>query len=181
MCLSLAVHAQSDDHALHQLYGGYSFLSNSLNGLPGSRQPLNGWDVQLAFPSWKNLRFKFDVSGYRGTNLGAPQQPLYLLGGGQYDIRLKRETVFVEGLAGEAGVNKNWGPNNTVAATASFAAVFGGGLDIPLTRRFAFRINGGYQYSNFALKSPAPHLVPYRPPGLPNNFFRISTGLVWKF
>jgi len=181
LCLSLAVHAQSDDHALHQLYGGYSFLSNSLNGLPGSRQPLNGWDVQLAFPSWKNLRFKFDVSGYRGTNLGAPQQPLYLLGGGQYDIRLKRETVFMEGLAGEAGVNKNWGPNNTVAATASFAAVFGGGLDIPLTRRFAFRINGGYQYSNFALKSPAPHLVPYRPPGLPNNFFRISTGLVWKF
>ncbi len=89
--------------------------------------------------------------------------------------------MFVDGLAGEAGANKTWGPNNTVAATASFAAVFGGGLDTPLTRRFAFRVSSGYQYSNFALKSPAPAYIPYRPPGLPNNFFRISSGLVWKF
>jgi hypothetical protein len=181
LCLTLTVHAQSDDHARHQLYGGYTFLSNSLNGLSGSHQPLNGWNVSFAFPSWKDLRFKFDVSGYRGTNLGAPQQPFYVLGGGQYDIRLKKATLYVDGLAGEAGANKTWGPNNTVATSASFAAFFGGGLDIPLTRKFGFRVGGGYQYSNFALESPAPHFVPSRPPGLPNNFLRIFSGLVWKF
>jgi hypothetical protein len=93
---------------------------------------------------------------------------------------LGRESVFVEGLGGVGGANKNWPANNAIGQTASFAALLGGGLDTPLTRHIVFRVSGGYQYSYFALDHPL-SLVPYRIPGLPTNFGRISSGLVWQF
>lgn len=180
LCLSSALQAQSEPRARYQIFGGYSFLSNSLDGVAGSHQPLNGWDAAVAFPSWHRLRFKIDVAAYRGTNLGAPQHPYFILGGAQYTWRFGRESVFVEGLGGTGGANKTWAANNAQGQTASFASLIGGGLDTPLTRRIAFRVEGGYQYSYFALERPMT-LVPYRIPGLPNNFGRISSGLVWQF
>jgi hypothetical protein len=180
LCLSSALHAQTEAPARYQIYGGYTFLSNSLNGVAGSHQPLNGLDAAVAFPSWHGLRFKIDTSAYRGTNLGAPQRPYFILGGGQYTWRVRREFVFVEGLGGVGGANKSWGANNAIGQTASFAALLGGGLDTPLTRHIAFRVSGGFQYSYFALMYPIT-LVPYRIPGLPTNFGRISSGLVWQF
>jgi hypothetical protein len=180
LCLSSALQAQSEPRARYQIFGGYSFLSNSLDGVAGSHQPVNGWDAAVAFPSWHRLRFKIDVAAYRGTNLGAPQHPYFILGGAQYTWRFGRESVFVEGLGGTGGANKTWAANNAQGQTASFASLIGGGLDTPLTRRIAFRVEGGYQYSYFALERPMT-LVPYRIPGLPNNFGRISSGLVWQF
>jgi len=116
-----------------------------------------------------------------GTNLGAPQRPLFIVGGAQYSRRVRRETVFIEGMAGDVGLNKDWGANRSVGETASFATVLGGGLDTPISHRFAFRASGGFVYENIALQGPRPFIVPYRVPGLPNFFARISTGLVWRF
>jgi hypothetical protein len=180
LCLSSALQAQSEPRARYQIFGGYTFLSNSLDGVTGSHQPLNGWDAAVAFPSWHRLRFKIDLAAYRGTNLGAPQHPYFILGGAQYTWRFGRESAFVEGLGGTGGANKTWAANNAQGQTASFASLIGGGLDTPLTRRIAFRVEGGYQYSYFALERPL-SLVPYRIPGLPSNFGRISSGLVWQF
>jgi hypothetical protein len=36
LCLSCTGYAQSDFAGRYQLYGGYTFLSNSFNGVPGS-------------------------------------------------------------------------------------------------------------------------------------------------
>jgi hypothetical protein len=180
LCLSCALYAQSQNRERYQVYGGYTFLSNTLNGVAGSHQPLNGAEGSLAFPAWHNLRFKVDAYFYRGTNLGAPQHPFYILGGGQYSWHVRRESVYVEALAGDSGANKTWGTNAT-GQTASFAALLGGGLDTPISRRFAFRVSGGYQYSYFELVTPWPNLIPYRIPGLPTNFMRLSSGLVWHF
>ena len=180
LCLSSVLYAQSEAPARYQIYGGYAFLSNSLNGVPGSHQPLNGFDASVAFPSWHNLRFKVDVTAYRGTNLGAPQHPYFILGGGQYTWRIGRESVFAEGLGGVGGANQSWATNNAIGQTASIAILAGGGLDTPLTRHIAFRVDGGFQYSYFALERPVT-LVPYRIPGLPTDFGRISSGLVWQF
>ena len=83
-------------------------------------------------------------------------------------------------MGGTGGANKSWAANNALGQTASFAALLGGGLDTPLTRHIAFRVSGGFQYSYFALMDPIT-LVPYRIPGLPTNFGRISSGLVWQF
>jgi hypothetical protein len=181
LCFSSSLHAQQAARARYQLYGGYSLLSNSFNGVPGSRQPLNGWDASIAFPPWRSLRFKIDTSGYRGTNLGAQQSAFFIMGGGQYGWHFGKEAVFVEGLAGDGGLNRYWGANQTPGETASFSTLVGGGLDTPLTRHFAFRVEGDYFWTNFALVQSVSTLIPYRIPGLPNNFGRISTGCVWRF
>jgi hypothetical protein len=181
ICLSASLYAQSETHSRYQIYGGYSFLSNSLNGVPGSHQGLNGFDASFAIPAWHNLRFKVDFAAYNGTNLGAPQHPYYIVGGGQYDIHVRRETLFVDAMAGDAGANHTWSATPGYAGqSASFVSLVGGGIDTPLTRRLAFRISGGYQYSYFKLQNPS-NLVPYELPGLPTNFGRLSSGLVWKF
>jgi len=181
LCFSPVLHTQPQARARYQIYGGYSLLSNSFNGVPGSRRPLNGWDGSVAFPPWHSLRFKIDASGYRGGNLGAQQHAFFILGGGQYSWHFGKEAVFVEGLAGDGGLNRYWGANQSPGETASFSTLFGGGLDTPLTRHFAFRVEGGYQWANFALVQSVSTLVPYRIPGLPNNFGRISAGCVWSF
>jgi hypothetical protein len=186
LCLSSSLRAQSQPPARYpeaptryQVYGGYSFLSNSLNGVPGYRQGINGFNAGFAIPPWHSLRFKVDFSAYRGTNLGAPQHPYFILGGGQYDIHLGRETVYVEGLVGVGGANKTWAANNAVGQTASFAADAGGGLDLRITRQIAFRVGGDFQYSYFALTGK--YAVPYRIPGLPTGFGRINSAIVWQF
>jgi hypothetical protein len=126
------------------------------------------------------LRFKLDTFAYRGTNLDAPQHPFSILGGGQYSWHIRRESIFVEGLMGDCNLNKNWGTGQKVGQVASFSSLVGGGLDIPLTRRFGFRVSSGFQYTNFNLGGP--HIaIPYRLPGMPNYFARISSGLVWQF
>ena len=174
--------AQNQEPPAHyQVYGEYSYLSNSINGLPGSHQALNGFDAGIAFPSWRNLRFKIDVTGYTGTNLGATQHPYFIMGGRQYNWRLGRETVFGEGLIGDGGINRYWGPMASPGETASFAAFAGGGLDTRLTRHLAFRMEGGYQYSYFILINNLQEINPVHLPGLPTNFWRLSSGLVVEF
>jgi hypothetical protein len=179
LCLSSALCAQTEAPPRYQIYGGYTFLSNSLNGVTGSHHSLNGYEGSVGFPSWHRLRFKIDAAGYVGTNLGAPQHPYFIIGGGQYTWRIRREFVFGEALAGTGGANKTWPANGAMGQTASFVSLVGGGLDTPLTHRVAVRVSGGYQYSYFALNTR--NLVPYRIPGLPTNFGRISGGLVWNF
>jgi len=181
LCVASTLHAQPEAPARYQIYGGYSYLSNSLNGVPGARHALNGWDAGMAFVPWHGLRFKIDVSDYFGTNLGAPQRPYFILGGAQYDWHFGRETVFAEGLAGDGGANKEWGENITAGETAAFASFLGAGLDTRVTRHVAFRVEGGYQYSYFALAPVKLPNIPYRIPGLPSNFGRLSSGLVWEF
>ena len=181
ICIPITLHSQTEAPARYQLYGGYTWLSNSFNGLPGARQPLNGWDASMAFGAWHSVRFKIDAYGYYGTNLNASQNGMFILAGAQYSHTIKRETVFVEGLMGDAGLNENWGPQGTRAAVNAFTTLIGGGLDTPFARHFAYRVNGGFQYTYTGLLGPPPDYVPYRPPGLPTFFGRISTGVVWLF
>jgi hypothetical protein len=183
--MAAAVHAQTDAsfqvHSRFQLYGGYAFLSNSFNGLPGARQPLNGWAGSISVPGHHDLHFRFEASGYRGTNQGASQNSMFFLGGPQLFHRFGREAVFVEALLGDGGLPRYWGPNGAPGETASFAAVVGGGVDTPISRSLAIRVSGGYQWSNFKLINNTADIVPIQTPGLPNNFWRLSSGLVWSF
>lgn len=181
LCLTPVLHAQEEEPIRYQIYGGYSYLSNSLNGVPGSHHALNGWDASVAFPAWHDLRFKLEVNGYNGTNLGAQQQPYFITGGGQFGHRFGRETIFGDAMAGEAGANRYWGAQGSTGGTASFVGYVGGGLDSKITHHFAFRVAGGYQYSYFSLIQSLKTLIPYRIAGLPTNFGRLSSGVVWQF
>jgi hypothetical protein len=162
-----------------ELSSGFSYLSNSFNGVPNSRQPLLGWNASIAFPAWHNLRFKIDVSDYTGENLGAEQRGYFIMGGGQYERRLGRERVFAQALVGDGGLNRNWGAGGALGGTASFAELLGGGVDTPVNKHFAIRFEGGVQHTTFALIQSESNPVPYRIPGLPTYFGRISAGLVW--
>ncbi len=166
-----------------QLYGGYSFLSNSLNGVPGSHQPLNGYDIGFAIPPWHDLRFKATLFQYLGTNLGAAEHPYFIMGGGQYGRNFGREYLFVEALVGVGGVNGDWGAGKAIGGTASVSAMLGGGIDTPLSPHFAWRAEGDYQYAYFKVAASRVPLsgVPTYVSGLPTNFARISTGIVWRF
>ena len=171
--------AQSSDSSSYQISGGLSSLSNTINGVPGARQPLLGWEASLAAPAWRNLRFKIDYSGYLGNNRGAPQHPYFIVAGGEYEHHLGKEKLFAEALFGDCGLNGNWGPNQLPGSSASFATLLGGGVDTPVSKHLAMRFEGGYQHTNFALYESATYKYPYQLPGYPKNFARISAGLVW--
>ena len=176
---SLISSAQSSDSSSYQISGGFSYLSNTFNGVSGARQPLLGWEASLAAPAWRNLRFKIDYSGYLGNNLSAPQHPYFIVAGGQYEHPLGREKLFAEALFGDCGLNGNWGPNQLPGSTASFTTLLGGGVDTPVSRHLAMRFKGGYQYTNFTLYKSVTNQQPLELPGFPKNFARISAELVW--
>ena len=175
----LMLGAQTERPPSYEIYAGYSLLSNSFNGVPGSRQALSGEDASVALPGWHGLRVKIDVSRFSGNNLDAKQQALYILGGGQYEGMFHRERGFVEALFGDVGMNRYWGPKGQPGMTASFVTQLGGGLDTPLNDHFAIRVQGDYRFSNLALIQSTSWTQPYRVPGLPQNFGAVSTGLVW--
>jgi len=180
LCFAGHLAAQDKVTAPYQLYWGYSALTNSPNGLPGSRQPLQGWDASAAFPAWRNLRFKIDVSHYSGSNLGAQQRLLVIMGGGRYEHTFGKERLFAQALFGDAGLNKYWGPNGQAGMTASFSALLGGGADTPIGKHLALHIEAGMQHTNFALIQSVNYAAPYRIPGLPTYFGRYSAGLQWE-
>ena len=171
--------AQAQTSASYQIFGGFTSLSNSFNGVPGYRQPLLGWEAAVAFPAWHHLRPKLDYSSFNGTNLGAPQHAFFIMAGGEYEHYAGKERLFGEALFGDVGLNQNWGAGGAPGSSASFSTFFGGGADTPLNKQLAIRLEGGYQYTNFSLYQSLSYKFPYRIPGLPNNFGRFSSGLVW--
>jgi hypothetical protein len=187
LCPSVDAATQAAHSPPLQIYGGYSWLSNSFNGVPGSRQALNGGNGGIAFQPWHHLRFKFDYSMYRGNNLGEPQHAFLVLGGGQYEAAFHRERFYAEALVGEGGLNGSWYNLNTAAykngnsgTIASFAEFLGGGFDTPIGAHTAFRIEGGVQHSNFDPITPiAQASAPYHLAGIPTYFGRLSASLVW--
>jgi hypothetical protein len=189
LCLSVAVRAQiapasheSSGPEHYQLYGGYAYQSNSFNGVPGHRQSLNGWEASFAFPQmWHELRFKVDTTQYRGNNYGAAQNGYYILGGFQYSHKFGPETLYGEVMAGDIGINQDWGPNAHIGKTASFTTVMGGGVDTPINHKFAIRVGGDWVYENFALIVSKSNSTAYRVPGFPNFFGKVNAGMVWKF
>ena len=163
----------------YQIAGGYSYLSNSFNGVAGHQSGLGGWDASVAFPGWHNLRVKMDFTSYSGTNYGAQEKGSLILGGGQYEHKIARENLFVEAMFGELGMNHVWGPSGSAGEKASFSTFFGGGLDTPIDRHVSIRVEGGYRYENLALALSPTNPTPINSSFLPKNFASLSTGLVW--
>lgn len=171
---------QTQNTAPYRLYGGATYFSNSFNGVPGARSSLLGWDSGVEFPkALRNLRFKINVSGTTGENGGASQKALFILGGFQYEHAFRRERIFAHALVGDAGITRYWGPNSHPGGTASFAALLGGGVDTPIGRHFAFRVEGDLQHTNLSLVESVQYSSPYQYPGLPRFASRITTGLAW--
>jgi hypothetical protein len=185
--LSVVAAAQQRSAPPLQIYGGYSWLSNSFNGVPGSQSALNGWNAGAAFQPWHHLRFKVDFSMFRGMNASAPQHAFLFMAGGQYEAMIHRERCYAEVLVGEGGLNGTWFKANpagyihgNTGMTASLAEYLGGGIDTPINHHAAIRVEGGVQHTGFVpIKPYSMGALPYRPNGMPNYFGRFSVGMVW--
>lgn len=180
VCLSTAAFAETPPQERYQVYGGYTYLSNSFNGVPGAKQGLSGYDVAGEFPEYRGIRFVLHTIGYRGTNQGVPQDAMFIMGGAQFGRKFGREKAFLEGLAGNGNINQDWAPGGVRGEVNAFSGALGGGVDTPLTHHLAFRVAGGYMHTSFSAIG-ANTLIAYRIPGLPHNFARLTTGVVWKF
>ncbi len=171
------VEAVSNVTGRNEIYAGYTYLSNSFNSHASfSGGGLNGWDAAASFPLIRGFGVKAESFGFYGSSLGDSQVAHFILAGGQYTRRFGKESGFVHGLAGIGHINDaaltlgGEGPSSNF----SFAADAGVGLDTPIGRNLAWRVEGGILHSNFTAASNQIH-------GLPNYFARLSTGVAWRF
>jgi hypothetical protein len=127
--------------ALH-LAIGYSYLvDEGIGGAPSVSYP-TGWAVALTRQlGHSRLALVGDVGGNYHTNLAVETQALYgFLGGLRFDVwRVSRLQLFAEGLVGserfsEPGFSQ-WG----------LALQPGVGVDLALTSRMGFRVEGDYR------------------------------------
>lgn len=134
----------------------------------------------MGLPAKHGMRLVLDYVSFDGMNRGASQKGFFVTAGGQYERHFGSEGVFAQGLLGEATLSKNWYNNGGLVSSASFTEFLGGGVDTPLGHSFAFRVKGGVQHTNFALMTSKLVGFPYyRPAGLPDNFGRVTAGIVW--
>jgi hypothetical protein len=158
-----------------ELFGEYSRTSDSVSEHDSFQQPshgLSGFETGAALRVWRGLGAKVAVSRYTGSYLGAESQ-LFGVVGGQYAVQLGPESIFAEGMIGGGHISAPVFYANG-KGTTSFASVFGGGLDTPIVRHFAFRVEGTLLHARFVPTSNQIH-------GIPTLFGRFSTGLVVRF
>ena len=161
-----------------ELYGGYSYVFRTYN--PNSTSTAftgrNGWDASLKVPVFGSfLGIKGDVSGsylnhYGDPNLN-PRSLIFLLGP-QISGHLGRSTLFAHGMVGSAHLSQK--PLPDLRSDTTFAVAVGAGLDLGLSRNFAWRITGDYFNTHY-------HATDQNIREILNSNGRISTGPVLRF
>jgi opacity protein-like surface antigen len=162
-----------------ELYGGYSYVfvpydSTSQTPISGG---MNGWDSSLRVPlpivpSW--LGIKGDVSGFYRSDGALDLNPrtYFFLLGPQVTAHRGLSTMWFHGLAGSAHLNDAAIPSLT--SNSTFALALGGGVDIALTHRFAWRISLDYYNTHFHSSDSAVNQIA-------NSNGRVTTGPVFRF
>jgi len=152
------------DHPGNEIFGGYSFL-RSETGV--DRDSQHGWGFNFAFNPSPRWGLVTDFSGHYGTtralNTDFDISTLTFLFGPRASARGKSATAFGHVLLGGASSKIEGSSLGT-----RFAMALGGGVDIKLNRRFAFRpIQADY--------------LPVRGNGEWLHNLRLQTGIVLKF
>lgn len=163
LALSIPVGAQ-DDYPTNEIFGGYSFLSSEVGFDRDSR---HGWGVSFSFNPSSRWGLITDISGHYGTTRVLDTEfdisTTTFLFGPRVSARGKSATAFGHALLGGAGSKIEGSSLGT-----KFAMALGGGVDINLSRRFAFRpLQADY--------------LPIRSNGEWLHNVRLQTGIVIKF
>jgi len=186
--LSLSALGQEPPKA--EVFGGYSYFRGDGGG------NLHGWNAEITGNLNRWFGVTADFSGHYNSNSSSlvanvPEIPIFsssvdastkvhnFLFGGTFSHRGSESLVpFAHALAGFSRTDVNGtavvtglGPTLTTRFSGNdtgFAAAFGGGLDVKLTRSFAFRVvQADYLLTRFGR-------------GTQSNA-RISTGIVFRF
>jgi len=158
-----------DDPAL-DLFGGYSYLNASTEGLANKHVSLNGWNAAGTFYLNHWFGIASDFSGHYGTpsigGTGVTTHVHNFLFGPQFSYRHGPLTPFAHALFGESRVSAEAG--GIKVTDSDFGMALGGGIDVKLHPRMSWRmIEADYLRTQFFNNS--------------QNHARISTGLVFHF
>ena len=159
------------------IYGGYSYIANSFNNHStfSSGSGMNGWDADVTLPAFRRWNLKVEGLGFYDDNLGDAEHALFFLAGPVLKHKLRKDTLFAQGLAGYGHINAAaLSLGGEGANTNTFAADMDAGFDIPVAPRIAWRLEGGVLYSAFSAQSN-------QISGLPRWFPRFTTGVVMHF
>lgn len=175
-----------------ELFAGYSYtnedISPQLKPLGLNRLNAHGWDTSFAYRATKIFAIKADFAGAysglntQGVNIGNLHMHTFLFGP---QLRVPGEgrfSPFVHALFGVAhGTAK---PSGTVVAALggagfdfsdnAFAMKVGGGLDVRLSEKIAWRSELGLLHTRFNFKSLGDD-------NNTQNHLRMSTGVLFTF
>ena len=171
--------------ANNEIFGGYSYSFRAYdhtqdNPVSGG---MNGWEAsaKFAIPRTRLLGIKVDGSGYYRTDnyagesfVGYRPQAYFFLAGPQISLPMGRYTVFADVLVGEGHLNSGDQSIPSLASSFAFSEAAGGGVDVGLTRRLAWRVGGEFLHSGFSSSDNQIH-------GYVSSNGRIATGLVVRF
>lgn len=167
-----------------ELFGGYSF-SNGDGITPLGRLNLNGWNVAVAGNVNRWFGVLADFSGHYGTSnvtipvvcipeIECPPQPTTLkannhtfLFGPRFSLRRGRVMPFAHALLGGERLSIRMEPPSGTWSRTGFAVAVGGGIDISVASRLAWRFQTDY--------------LPVRQFSQTQNNVRLSTGVVLHF
>jgi hypothetical protein len=174
-----------------EIFGGYSFtnegLSPSLKPVGLDRVNAHGWDTSFAYVVKKEFAIKADFAGAYskletlGVNLGDLSVHTFLFGPLFTIPAGDRVVPFVHALFGVA--HGKFTPSSLVSTAAAdagfgsleasdnvFAMKLGGGFDVKVHKKVAWRTEIGLVHTRFDLGDTTSQ-----------NHFRLSTGIVLKF
>ena len=180
--------AAAQDTPRFEVFGGYSY-ANASRTFGVDRPSLNGWNASFAGNANRWFGVVGDFSGYYGSTSISIATPLFCISlpcpaptvsfdtkvhtfllGPQVSFRAGRFTPFAHALFGLGHTSVHIdSPFSTVGTISNnaFAMALGGGVDINMTSRLAWRVQPDYLQTDFL------HTT--------QKNFRISTGLVFKF
>lgn len=142
-----------DSYPKGEVFGGYAFSHYTLDF---AGQNLNGWGASVSGNFTRSLGLTADFSGAYGSDLYAPPcatpavpvipappcpvrtqnlSAYHFLAGPRFTRRTHGPTVFAHALIGVANIREEFSGTGT-----GFAMGFGGGVDIPVGKRWAYRL-----------------------------------------
>ena len=162
-----------------EIFGGYSLAASEF-GIYGGMT--HGWNAALNVKVKPGLGVAADVAGYYktigyGSCCPSDHSTTYTFTAGpQISRTFSRLMPFGHALIGMGHIyaTQNVRPDyNPIKTKNSFALILGGGLDIRLGRRTAWRVEGDYLYTAF---QPSDNQLTAT-----RSNARMSTGLVFRF
>jgi len=180
--------ARAQDTSKLDVCVGYSYLNVDTNGADfqslgiTSRQGANGWEGSASGNVYKWLAAEADFSGYYKTypvdlssfglnTVDVNVRDYGFLGG----PRVNFGPAFIHGLVGADHLTGS--AMDASASQDSFAAAFGGGLQVPVASRFAIRASADYVLTRHNIFK----VVDSALPNYTQNNFRASIGVVFRF
>lgn len=184
----ISLPARAQDASKVDVFAGYSYLNvdtNNANVQPlgiTSRQSANGWESSASGSVYKWLAAEADFSGYYKTY----PVDLSSFGLGTVDVdvrdygflggpRVNLGPAFIHGLVGADRLTGS--AMGASESQDSFAAAFGGGLQVPVAPRFAIRASADYVLTRHNIFK----IVDSTLPNYTQNNFRASIGIVFRF